>query len=538
MVLAMIRPYKHPKTGVYWLRDRAPSDVKSTARGRVVFVEIDGLTYQHRIGAELKVSLRTKDPAEARVRSNLVETQFNAIWESFRHAPRKLTHKEVQALAGEVYREIVAASEDDPGPSEAWEGLSKRASASVPAGSGLQIGQPVPFIELSPPTQGTLGRILSRHGLVQVSDESVKALLGAVIKIMGEAADRLAQNARGDYGPDERAKKFPAAEFALAPAKLTPGSVSLTSLVDNWAARISTPDARTIKRYRGVIKSLVAFVGHDAAGGLTDTDIVRWHRELLKAGTVSHQTFVKVHRAAISTIYSYAMSPQGGKKVDRNPAARLFLEGPKETKNRNNWFTMEEARLILGAALAAADVAGPKVAPHNRRAMRWVPWIGAYTGARPGEICQLRRQDFIEVEGIKCFALLPDAGTIKTGKFRHVPIHAHLLEQGIWEFATSAPQGPLFYDRRLTSDRPWENTTSFLSEWVRKDVGVSDREVRPGHGWRHWFKAKGRTAGIAEEYLDAICGHAPASEGRKYGGYEPPALLREIERFPRIEISS
>lgn len=214
----MIRPYKHPKTGVYWLRDRAPSDVKSPARGRLVFVEIGGMSFQHRIGAELKVSLRTKDPAEARVRSNLVETQFNVIWESFRHAPRKLSHKEIQALAGEVYSEIVAANEDDPGRPDAWEALSKRATSSVPVGSGLQIGKPVPVIEPSMPTAGGLGRILSRHGLVQVSDESVKALLGAVIKIMGEAADRLAQNAKGDYGPDERAKKFPTMEFRSAPA--------------------------------------------------------------------------------------------------------------------------------------------------------------------------------------------------------------------------------------------------------------------------------------------------------------------------------
>ena len=170
--------------------------------------------------------------------------------------------------------------------------------------------------------------------------------------------------------------------------------------------------------------------------------------------------------------------------------------------------------------------------------MRWVPWLAAYSGARPGELCQLRKQDFILDDGVKCVALLPDAGTIKTGAFRHVPLHSDLIAQGIWEMVQNADDGPLFYDKSLTSARPWENTTAYLSEWVRRVVKITDDRISPSHAWRHWFKTKGRTAGIPEVYLDVICGHAPATEGGKYGDYEAPALLREIERLPAIEIRS
>jgi integrase len=140
----------------------------------------------------------------------------------------------------------------------------------------------------------------------------------------------------------------------------------------------------------------------------------------------------------------------------------------------------------------------------------------------------------VEVDGIKCVALLPDAGTIKTGRFRNVPLHPDLLDQGVWEFAQTSAPGPLFYDASLTSSRPWENTTAFLSEWVRKDVGVTDPAVKPGHGWRHWFVAKAHTAGLSDGAIEAICGHAPASEGRKYGGWEVAALLREVTKLPRF----
>jgi hypothetical protein len=84
MVLSMIRPSKHPKTGVYWLRARAPADVKVAARGQLVFIEVAGRASQHRVGDELKVSLGTKDPAEARLRAAPVEMQINMTWDGFR----------------------------------------------------------------------------------------------------------------------------------------------------------------------------------------------------------------------------------------------------------------------------------------------------------------------------------------------------------------------------------------------------------------------------------------------------------------------
>jgi hypothetical protein len=41
---------------------------------------------------------------------------------------------------------------------------------------------------------------------------------------------------------------------------------------------------------------------------------------------------------------------------------------------------------------------------------RWVPWICAYSGARAGEITQLRSQNVIEQGGTKALRITPDAG--------------------------------------------------------------------------------------------------------------------------------
>ena len=90
------------------------------------------------------------------------------------------------------------------------------------------------------------------------------------------------------------------------------------------------------------------------------------------------------------------------------PKAQLY----RETKA----LLPAEQGLILQATLTIDDKHSPDDA-----AKRWVPWLLAYTGARPAEITQLRAMDVIEREGVQGLALTPEAGTIKSGQARVVP---------------------------------------------------------------------------------------------------------------------
>jgi integrase len=56
-----------------------------------------------------------------------------------------------------------------------------------------------------------------------------------------------------------------------------------------------------------------------------------------------------------------------------------------------------------------------------------------YTGARAGEITQLRGKDVVKHEGVWAIQITPEAGTVKTGKPRTIPLHEHLIEQGFIE---------------------------------------------------------------------------------------------------------
>ena len=538
MVLAMPSPFKHPITGVYWYRQRVPARLKATAKGQPATVTIDGHVSFLTIGAEIKVSLRTKSPAEAKRVAPEAQAEFDRIWLGFETGPVSLSLKQIVALSGEMYHVIKKALEDDPGAAGGWanrrrerEAHSKRLQKSPRAALMIDLNSNL-SARLGSWVDGALA---ARH--LKVTSDTYQRLLIEFDRAAGDIAALLERRSVGDFSQDAVAERFP--EFDAGQPKATApsskGATTITALLEGWSGRLKKPKQQTVTRYTGIITQLKTYLGHDDAEQLTDADIVRWHGDLIAAGTVTHDTFIKAYRAAISTIYAYGMTAQGGKLVTHNPAAGLLLEGAKRQQSRPKSFYAEEAKSILGRALNALT-AENNYSHVNRTAMRWVPWISAYTGARAGELCQLRKQDFIEIDGIKCIALLPDAGTIKTGQFRHVPLHPHLLEQGIWQFAGSAKAGPLFYNGALKSAQPWVQTVQLLGDWVREVALVTDARIGPNDAWRHWFKSKGRTAGIDNVYLDAICGHSLPTQGNNYGEFEPQALYRELCKLSRIEL--
>ena len=121
-------------------------------------------------------------------------------------------------------------------------------------------------------------------------------------------------------------------------------------------------------------------------------------------------------------------------------------------------------------------------------ARRWIPWICAYTGARLNEITPLSGRDFFQREGIWMIRIR--AETAKTRKFRKVPLHSHLIEQGLLTYAKARGARPLFYDPHRSrggkdSNPHFKKVGERLAEWVRA-LGIDPR-VAPNHGWRHRF---------------------------------------------------
>ena len=70
-----------------------------------------------------------------------------------------------------------------------------------------------------------------------------------------------------------------------------------------------------------------------------------------------------------------------------------------------------------------------------------------------------------------------------------------------------------------------------------RDYAIGDADVAPNHGWRHKFNADARDERMDPEVRDAIKGHAPRTEGERYGGHVPLRVKWiEINRLKRYEI--
>src|SRR5690606_25085764 len=137
--------------------------------------------------------------------------------------------------AGELYRIFTVTLEENPGSPETWRSVHSQNAAAQAGKFGLaQL-----MIGLSPEEQRAkdlewrfgafADLVLARHALV-TDGQSRWRLIEEVAKAMDEAAAKLERNARGDYRPDETAKRFPPLEVNRRHKRIT-----LRELYDRWA---------------------------------------------------------------------------------------------------------------------------------------------------------------------------------------------------------------------------------------------------------------------------------------------------------------
>lgn len=215
MVLARARPHKHPKTGVYWFRKVVPKDLRA----------VIGKT-------EVVQSLRTKDAGEARKAHAELAAEIEARWASLRAGTQRLTDEQVAALAGEAYRDAIAAYGADPGEPEGWEGSQSALEAALDAADEDTAGG---LAKLEAAVGGDVDGLLSRHGLRVDADTRERVLQRVAIALHG-ASGTLRRRAYGDFRPDRSARQFP--EWVPTKAPETPpstsGKTNLTGILKDW----------------------------------------------------------------------------------------------------------------------------------------------------------------------------------------------------------------------------------------------------------------------------------------------------------------
>ena len=515
MPLTMARPWKHPNSGVYWLRRRVPDDLRSLVGKR-----------------EEKRSLGTRDPQEAKRRHAQLITELDARWKNLRAGPRILTEREAHEIAATLYDQHMARYSENPSEQKFWD---------VKVGERLWIVDPLPI----PVDENSLVKLLSTsdpdlakksemrewcltlalsgleaRGFAADRDNQAK-MARAISAAMQNASVRLARSAQGDYGPDLSFSNAQLNSPLLGHGARTGKAVSFDSLFEGWAAEKS-PGAKTRYSWERVLKQLAGYLKHNDAAQLSADNLVAWKASLVAAG-LKTKTIRDGKLAPVRAILQWGVD---NRLLVQNPGERVTIDLKTKPLDRKRGYSDEEAIKVLKASLEQTDTL-----------RRWVPFICAYTGARVSEVCQIRAQDILQIDNVWCVRFVPEAGSLKnSGSERAVPLHPALIDLGILKLAQKARQGSLF--AKASPDRFGSrggNGAKIIARWVRS-LGLDDPRISPNHSWRHRLRTLGRKYDLSTDILDAITGHQRKTVADRYGEFPIEALDRELRKIPRLDL--
>ncbi|WP_322004482.1 DUF6538 domain-containing protein [Paraburkholderia tropica] len=308
-----------------------------------------------------------------------------------------------------------------------------------------------------------------------------------------------------------------AGEKGAPASRANPSAPTLRAVVPSWIAR-NAPKDNAIGRTE---KAIALF--EEAVGRIPLVDLKKAHgaafvRFLLDqdARGFGRKT-AHNHAACITTLLSVAVKDD---LLDRNPLDLSFDKSIGADK-REPWADAQLS-LMFGHALFSARMDTVEhwqgVQPSDGRALLL---ILLHTGARIGEIAQLRRGDFQVQRGMTTISITAEAGTVKTAESeRTIPFAAHLLADpwfSVWlskVLAGGRPDEPAFPTMSGRARGPGDTAVQWFLGF-RKDAGLPLGALHGSHKFRHWIRSTLAASNIGDATADAITGHAAqGSSGR------------------------
>jgi integrase len=534
------------RSSVPQFRVRVPAKVVNQLRGKRVLLSLSNPNDHPcikviRIGSDVAFSLDTDDELIAEARQSAALDHFRRLFELTEAPPVNLSHKDLVALSGGAYRLYTEIHGDNPGEPGVWayhKSLTRAAlegriqnpppAALTPneASAALEFfgnGNLTEAVDALP--AGQYDALEERFGLltdwvlirqrIHLSPEDRQRFLRLIGTAALDAGWQLRRNAEGDYTPDPKAHRFPPIESVVA---VRPRQ-TITSLFDLWwaEAKATGRSQNTHDAYRDAVNRLVKHLGHDDAGRVTEADMLGYKDARLKV--VSVKTLKDGDLPGIRSVFGWAVD---NRKLAKNPAEVIKVKAEKKTRTRSKGFTDQEAEAIFGACLGY--MRKPKEDAKTAAAKRWGPLIACYTGCRIAEALQLRKEDIRKESKHFIFDFNPAAGSIKSGVYRLVPVHRHLVELGLLRFVDASDDGPLFA----------KGSYKRVVDFVR--TIVTDKRVQPNHAWRHRLKTIARNLGLDHRVIDCIQGHAARTAGEDYGDVTVVAMARVVAAIPLVSI--
>ena len=374
------------------------------------------------------------------------------------------------------------------------------------------------------------------------------------------AYDLIQARQAGDDVPTPEAKKTPAK------------GVSMSDAFDAWKAGSPArgskrPGPNTVREAAHAVRRFNEMFGYLPVGEIT-REMARSFRDGL--ARVPTRLPVALRKLAIKEVLkasglSHLPPPHSG-TINKSLTLLSAIVSNAEREGRLDAWTSFVNPFGKGLKLArdtresegrepftAADIAAIfrtpiYIANHRPRggggeAGYWLPLIAIFTGARQGELAQLRIADLRQdpETTVWYFDIGTEGGrSIKTASARRkVPLHSALLQVGLLRYrqvlldkgaALEAPLWPdVKADKQGRRTGPW---SKWFNRYLRVSAKIADGD-KVFHSFRHTFKRMARDAGLPEEMHDALTGHAGGGVGRSYGGgFGLKALAEAMAKIP------
>ncbi len=542
---------KHPKTGVYQFRKRIPKEL----------VAIFGRN-------EIKKSLSTKNPAEAKIFVLKAESDFNDLMEAQRlnllvsQEERYKALKDLQqcglvsldttditlVLIDSLYctvHDILAKFIGDiidndvmPATSLPEHYDSAKFFRNVKRETVIEVAQ---RLKLYQHMYKQLGFNPSEYMKAGIKGRSV---------LRDDAKKELAHLLTLDIPAPQ--VKFPAAvsSIKVQPPRFST-AMKLSQAFEVWKNK-QNPSEMTIQEWKRSIRLFTEMHTDLPVDLIEDMQIVEFSDALKIVPKRLEKEYDKVpfpkliklakegkfkdkEPRSIASINKYISAISSVLKVmcqnaviARNPASNKHLPDKDDESGKRLPFTIDALQTLFSSTVYSTNFWG---SPETDKPSRfWIPLLGVFTGARIEEIAQLRLAD-IQSHNDICYISInkEDGKKLKTkSSKRNIPVHNELIRIGFIKYVEECKKKGDKYLFADLADRKDGKRGRNASNWFRRCInglGIKNPQLC-FHSLRHNFRDACENSGVIEMYSKRLMGHA--SQGT-HGGYGTGSYIETLQ---------
>lgn len=521
--------YRRPRSTRWQLRIKVPSDLASL----------------YPTEWACRVSLETSDLREANEKAAKLWAEWTATFDEQRKAQNpqrvdQISPELAQVLAQRVYATVLAGDETVRSDPEAAKTLLLTLKAvSVARLSALRISKNR-SIQSAPPAWA------------EVEVDPLEGLPEPLAQELGEVTRNMDQQAAFQFSIQRIAAVLPLAQSEARKLGVmfdvkTPGALGalrecLKAYRKAWQAAnqrslgevIETPKPAALpqptaeqsmrlrdvfKRWKGVKKrsedsiracerALALFeerTGNPPVQAITRAQGDDFRAWLQTLGTSSKTAHDRITWVKSLLVYAY----RDLELIPRQPWEGIDIEHRTE-KPRKPWSESELQAFFSLPLFTCYELPKPNF-KNGGDAAYWIPLLGLFTGARVGELCQLRPEDVEQTREGAFLRISEEAegATVKTAAgIRRVPVHRELVRLGFLEYVASlqvARATSLWPTMKLRKGKPG----GYFSDWVNAfhKEATGNPKAPVFHELRHTVRTALHSAKVDREIIGRIIGH-------------------------------